>query len=71
MVKGVSFDKSTQNWKAWLTVGGKKINLGSHSTKVEAANACNKATLSLSNKKIDLPEHSVIGFDGDDDGDDD
>lgn len=45
--KGVYWDKSSQKWKAQITVDHKRISLGYHPTKEDAAKAYNDAASKL------------------------
>ena len=47
--KGVSWDKSRNNWMASITVNNKKTNLGRFKCELEAATAYNNALSMLSN----------------------
>ena len=37
--KGVTFNRKSNKWMAYLTVNGKQISAGTHDTEVEAAHA--------------------------------
>jgi len=54
--KGVSFDKTTQNWRAKIGFHGKSLCAGRHETQTKAALAYNKKALELFGKFAHLNE---------------
>lgn len=44
-IKGVTWDKQTNRWKAQITIGGKPMNLGRYAEQIDAARAYNTAAV--------------------------
>ena len=55
--KGVFFDKRSQKWRAMgYFGGGKRLQMGSHSTEIEAAKAYDKGMRHLLDKELNFRE---------------